>query len=89
MWHLFECILFTKQVEITGSKEIMSVRFEVVYHRSVHRLLVTANIPSSLILVTLLMEAPGSSETSVLTRGEAKVTILLIKNSLTMDLMAV
>jgi hypothetical protein len=35
----------------------------------VHRLLVTANIvPSSPILVTLMMEALGSSETSVLTR---------------------
>jgi hypothetical protein len=34
------------------------------------RLLVTADIvPSSLILVTLIMEAQGSSETSVLTRA--------------------
>jgi hypothetical protein len=31
------------------------------------RLLVTANIPSSPILVTLMMEALSSSETSVLT----------------------
>jgi hypothetical protein len=31
------------------------------------RLLVTANVPSSPILVTLMMEALGSSETSVLT----------------------
>jgi hypothetical protein len=38
--------------------------------RSVRRLLVTANIiPSSLILVTLMMEALNSSETSVLKRG--------------------
>jgi hypothetical protein len=38
--------------------------------RSVHRLLVTANIvPSSPILVTLMKEALGSSETSVLTRA--------------------
>jgi hypothetical protein len=36
--------------------------------RSVRRLLVTANVvPSSLILVTLMMEALRSSETSVLT----------------------
>jgi hypothetical protein len=36
---------------------------------SVNRLLVAANaIPSSPILVTLMMEAPSSSETSVLTR---------------------
>jgi hypothetical protein len=33
---------------------------------SLHRLLVTANIPSSSILVTLMMEALSSSETSVL-----------------------
>jgi hypothetical protein len=36
---------------------------------SVHRLLVTTNFPSSLILVTLMMEALSSSETSVLTRA--------------------
>jgi hypothetical protein len=34
-----------------------------------HQLLVMAIIPSSLILVTLMMEAPHSSETSVLTRA--------------------
>jgi hypothetical protein len=33
------------------------------------RTLVTANVPSSLILVTLMMEALSSSETSVLTRS--------------------
>jgi hypothetical protein len=33
------------------------------------RLLVVANVPSSLILVTLMMEALSSSETSVLTRA--------------------
>jgi hypothetical protein len=38
--------------------------------RSVRRLLVTANVvPSSPILVTLMMEALCSSETSVLTRA--------------------
>jgi hypothetical protein len=36
--------------------------------RSVNRLLGTANVPSSPILVTLMMEAVSSSETSVLTR---------------------
>jgi hypothetical protein len=36
---------------------------------SMRRLLVTANIPSSPILVTLIMEALSSSETSVLTRS--------------------
>jgi hypothetical protein len=48
------------------------VRFEVftaVTIRSVRRLLVAACVvPSSLIFVTLMKEAPGSSETSVLTR---------------------
>jgi hypothetical protein len=42
---------------------------EEIFLRSVQQLLVTASVvPSSLILVTL-MEAPGSSETSVLTRA--------------------
>jgi hypothetical protein len=36
---------------------------------AVHRLLVTANVPSSPILVTLMMKALSSSETSVLTRA--------------------
>jgi hypothetical protein len=40
-----------------------------VFLRSVRRLLVTANVPSSPILVTLIMEALSSSETSALTRG--------------------
>jgi hypothetical protein len=35
----------------------------------VYWLLVTANVPSSLILVTLMMEALYSSETSVFTRA--------------------
>jgi hypothetical protein len=40
-----------------------------IFLRSVHRLLVTANVPSSLIVVTLMKEALSSSETSVLTRA--------------------
>jgi hypothetical protein len=41
-----------------------------VFFRSVRRLLVMANVvPSSLILVTLMMEALRSYETSVLTRA--------------------
>jgi hypothetical protein len=40
-----------------------------VIQGSVHRLLVTVNVPSSPILVTLMMEALSSSETSVLTRA--------------------
>jgi hypothetical protein len=38
-----------------------------IYLRGVRRLLVTANVPSSPILVILMMEALRSSETSVLT----------------------
>jgi hypothetical protein len=42
----------------------------LVFLRSVHWLLVTANVvPSSPILVTLMMEALRSSETSVLSRA--------------------
>jgi hypothetical protein len=37
--------------------------------RNPHRLLVMANVPSSPILVTLMMEVLSSSETSVLTRA--------------------
>jgi hypothetical protein len=37
--------------------------------RSVRWLLATANVPSSPILVTLMMEALGSSEMTVLTRA--------------------
>jgi hypothetical protein len=41
-----------------------------IFLHSVCRLLVTANVvPSSPILVTLMKEAPSSSETSVLTRA--------------------
>jgi hypothetical protein len=42
----------------------------LVFLRSVRRLLITASVvPSSQILVTLMMEARSSSETSVLTRA--------------------
>jgi hypothetical protein len=42
----------------------------ITSNRNVHRFLVTANtVPSSPILVTLMMEALHSSETSVLTRA--------------------
>jgi hypothetical protein len=42
----------------------------MVFLRSVRRLLVTPSVvPSSSILVTLMKEALGSSETSVLTRA--------------------
>jgi hypothetical protein len=42
----------------------------MVFLRSMHRLLVTASVvPSSPILVTLMKEVLGASETSVLTRA--------------------
>jgi hypothetical protein len=45
-----------------------------VFLRSVHRLLVTANVvPSSSIIVTLIMEVLSSSETSVLTRATGRI----------------
>jgi hypothetical protein len=40
-----------------------------VFLRSVRRLLVTANVPSSLIIITLMKEALCFYETSVLTRA--------------------
>jgi hypothetical protein len=46
------------------------VKYHLVFLRSVRRLLVTASVvPNSPILVTMLKEALGSSETSVLTRA--------------------
>jgi hypothetical protein len=55
-------------------EECRLLAFRQLYHfvflRSVHLLLVTANVvPSSPILVTLMMEALSFSETSVLTRA--------------------
>jgi hypothetical protein len=50
--------------------DIAEELIRVVFLRSVRRLLVTANVvPSSPVLVTLMMEALSSSETSVLTRA--------------------
>jgi hypothetical protein len=43
-----------------------------VFLRSVRRLLVTANVPSSQIFDTLMMEVLRSSETSVLTRATGR-----------------
>jgi hypothetical protein len=58
-------------------------------HRSVRRFLITANVPTSPILVTLMMEALGFFETSILTSStlsnnpedgfpfKSKITLLL------------
>jgi hypothetical protein len=48
---------------------ISSRRMQVVFRCSFRRLLVTVNVPNSLILVTLMMEALSSSETPVPTRA--------------------
>jgi hypothetical protein len=51
-------------------RHVALVRTDLVFLRSVHQLLVTASVvPSSPIIVTLMKEALGSSETSVLTRA--------------------
>jgi hypothetical protein len=42
---------------------------QFLFLHSVHPMLVTANVPSSPILVTLMMEALSSSKSSVLTRA--------------------
>jgi hypothetical protein len=55
--------------EISASIVRVTIICELVVLRSVHQLLITAIVvPSSPILVTLMMKALGSSETSVLTR---------------------
>jgi hypothetical protein len=56
----------TRITRIGELRKIHGTIFLII--RSVCRLLVTANIPSTPILVTLMMEGLNSSETSVLTR---------------------
>jgi hypothetical protein len=53
----------------TDVSEELSASIIRVFLHSVHQLVVTANVPASQILVTLMMEALSSSETSVLTRA--------------------
>jgi hypothetical protein len=54
----------------TRISELGTTKAHLVFLRSARRLLVAACVvPSSPILVTLMKEAPGSSETSVLTRA--------------------
>jgi hypothetical protein len=54
---------------ILNSEFHSSFLSHLVFLRSVLRLLVTASVPSSPLLVTLMKEALSSSETSVLTRA--------------------
>jgi hypothetical protein len=55
-------------IKVTRIGELITT-LDLVFLRSVRRLLVTASIvPSSPILVTLMKEALGSSETSIITR---------------------
>jgi hypothetical protein len=64
-WHLLGCYAMWLFQEPTFWRNLRPPSFL----RSVRRLLVTANVPSSPILVTLMMETPSSSETSVLKRA--------------------
>jgi hypothetical protein len=57
-----------KEVRMESSS-ITSFKIKIKFLRSLLRLLVTANFPSSPILDTLIIEALGSSETSVHTRA--------------------
>jgi hypothetical protein len=56
-------------IRVTGIGELGTTLAINVFLRSVRRLILTANVFSSPILVTLMMEALNSSETSVLTRA--------------------
>jgi hypothetical protein len=52
-------------------RRVALVRTDLVFLRSIRRLLVTASVvPSSPILVTLMKQALSSSETSVLTQHD-------------------
>jgi hypothetical protein len=58
------------RTDISNGLSASIIKINFVFLRSVRRLLVTASVvPSSPILVTLMKEALGSSETSVLTRA--------------------
>jgi hypothetical protein len=56
-------------IRATRIAELGTNTKSLVFLRSMRRFLVTANVPSSPILVTLIMEALSSSETSVLIRA--------------------
>jgi hypothetical protein len=58
-----------EECSLHGCYALRLVGTDVSEDHGVRRLLVTANVPSSPILFTLMMEALGSSETSVVTRA--------------------
>jgi hypothetical protein len=60
-------VLSTSIVRVTRISELGTLAVTSADTCCVHRLLVTSNVPSSPILVTLMMEALSSSDTSVLT----------------------
>jgi hypothetical protein len=65
--HYEECRLLGNKPPVRTSQETLYV--SATEPSSVRRLLINANAPSSQILVTLMMEALSSSETSVRTRA--------------------
>jgi hypothetical protein len=73
-------IRVTRISELETTLALTSNGRMLVFLRSVCRLLVTASVvPSSPILVTLMKEALGSSETSVLTRAISNQVIMFKK----------
>jgi hypothetical protein len=62
-----------RRVDLVRTDVSEELSASMVFLRSVRRLLVTASVlPSSLILVSLMKEALNSSETSVLTRATGR-----------------
>jgi hypothetical protein len=57
-----------RTLAVTSNRNTSILEY-VVFLRSVHRLLVTANVVPSSLILTLMMEALGYSETWVLTRA--------------------
>jgi hypothetical protein len=56
-----------------GKTLAVTINWRTLRRNTMHRLLVTANIPISRILATLMMEALSSSKPSVLTRATRRI----------------
>jgi hypothetical protein len=67
--HSASIIMVTRIDELGNTLALAKIHSHVVFLRSVLLLLVTANVPSSQIVVTLMIKAPPSFETSVLIRS--------------------